>query len=295
MRKFAFIFIVVAGIAWGCIGLFVRYLNEWGISSMEIVALRSWVTVLAMAILLFMADPTLFKISLKDIWCFLGTGLASIVFFNYCYFKTIEYASLSVAAVLLYTAPAIVMVLSFFIFKEKFTVPKVIALVMTVVGCALVTGIFNLSVSVAAISILTGLGAGLGYALYSIFGRFALEKGYNTFTITFYTFLFAGIGSSIFIKPWNVIAVMTESGSRLAFGIAFGLVCTVLPYLTYTIGLKYVENGKASILASIEPVTATLLGIIVFNEKAVISEILGIVVVIGALIICNIKEKMAEE
>ena len=57
------------------------------------------------AILIFIKDKNLFKIKLRDLWCFAGTGLLSIVFFNLCYFKEITITSLSVAAILLYTAP----------------------------------------------------------------------------------------------------------------------------------------------------------------------------------------------
>ncbi len=290
MKKCAWMFILVAGMSWGCIGLFVRTLNAWGIRSMEIVALRSWVTLLAMAGILLVTDPKRFRIKVRDLWCFLGNGLASIVFFNYCYFKTIEYTSLSVAAVLLYTAPAMVMGLSFLFFREKISVTKGIALIMTIFGCVLVTGVFDSSNKVTVIGILTGLGAGLGYALYTVFGRVALQRGYDTFTITFYTFLFASLGSSLFIRPGNIISVMLFSPARLIFGIAFGLVCTVLPYLTYTIGLKYIENGRASIIASIEPVTATLLGILLFKEKITVTEIVGIAVVVAALVVCNGKK-----
>lgn len=96
--------------------------------------------------------------------------------------------SLSVAAVLLYTAPAFVMVLSYLLFHEKFTVRKSIALVLTFVGCVFVTGIIGSSQTLSGKGILIGIGAGFGYALYSIFGRFALKKGYDSFTISFYTF-----------------------------------------------------------------------------------------------------------
>jgi drug/metabolite transporter (DMT)-like permease len=65
------------------------------------------------------------------------------------------------------------------------------------------------------------------------------------------------------------------------------MLCTVVPYLAYTAGLKYVENSKASIFASIEPVTATILGMVVFHESVSLWEMLGIVLVIGALVVCN--------
>ena len=202
--------------------------------------------------------------------------------------------SLSVAAVLLYTAPAMVMVMSRFLFREKFTGIKVLALVLTFFGCVLVTGIAGSGDVLSPAGILVGLGAGLGYALYSIFSRYALERGYTSLTITFYTFLIAAIGSFFFADMGKVARVAMNGGGNLFFCLAFGVLCTVVPYLTYTLGLQYVENGKASIIASVEPVTATLLGAVLFHEKLTVSGVLGIVLVLAALMICNNKEREKE-
>lgn len=72
---------------------------------------------------------------------FLGTGLCSIVFFNICYFTAIQLTTLSMAAILLYTAPSIVMVLSILLFKEAFTPVKALCLVLAFAGCVLVSGL----------------------------------------------------------------------------------------------------------------------------------------------------------
>jgi drug/metabolite transporter (DMT)-like permease len=287
MKKIALTLILLAGILWGSMGLFVRKLNTIGMTSMEIVALRALVTTITMFLYLLLFERKMLKIRLRDIWCFLGTGICSIVFFNVCYFKAITITSLSVAAVLLYTAPAIVMVLSYFLFGEKMTKRKVTALFMTLLGCALVTGVFSDWGNVSGLGILTGLGAGLGYALYSIFSRYALERGYHSLTITFYTFLVATIFSFAIGNGSKAAVAATSSFSMLAFSCAFGVLCTVVPYLAYTAGLKYVENSKASIFASIEPVTATILGIVVFHESVSLWEMLGMALVIGALVVCN--------
>lgn len=287
MKKFSSILILIAGVLWGSMGLFVRTLNGEGLASMEIVGLRATVTAAALFLFLLVFDRKLLKIRWKDIWCFFGTGICSIVFFNYCYFKAITMTSLSVAAILLYTAPAIVMVLSYFLFGEKLTKRKLLALMMTFVGCVLVTGILTETGSVSAGGILVGLGAGLGYALYSIFSRYALAKGYASLTITFYTFLIAAIGSCFLADMGKVAQVATASAGSFIFCLAFGVLCTVLPYMTYTLGLQYVENGKASIIASVEPVTATLLGVLLFHEKLTLTGALGVVLVLAALVICS--------
>ncbi|MGN0426289.1 MAG: DMT family transporter [Agathobacter sp.] len=290
MKKAAPFLIVLAGVLWGSMGLFVRTLNEKGLQSMDIVALRAVVTAVALFVFLLFYDRRLFRIRVKDLWCFLGTGICSILFFNYCYFKAIMLTSLSVAAVLLYTAPAFVMVLSFFLFKEKLTKRKCVSLVMTFASCVLVTGIVGDSVGLSAGGLLAGLGAGFGYALYSIFGRYALEKGYHSLTITFYTFVVAAVGTFFLADIPRVAETVTADAPMLLFAVAFGVLCTVVPYLTYTIGLKYVENSKASIIASIEPVTATLLGCMCFHEEFTVEGILGSILVLCAMIICREKK-----
>lgn len=287
MKRFATLWIILAGILWGCMGLFVRRLNVLGLVSMQVVELRALVTGAVMFLVLFIGKRELLRIRLKDLWCFLGTGLCSIVFFNFCYFKAIELTSLSVAAVLMYTAPVLVMIFSFFLFHEKFTGRKVLALVMTFAGCVLVTGVLDQQNMVSSMGILTGLGAGLGYALYSIFGRYALERGYQSFTITFYTFFIAFIGTLFLTDIRPVMQVACQDVASILISLGLGVICTVFPFLLYTLGLSYVENSKASIFASVEPVTATLLGAVVYQEKLSVSGTLGVVLVIVALIICG--------
>ena len=129
------ILVLAAGSMWGCMGLLVRPLNEIGLVTMDICFLRAVVTFAVMLIGLLIFDREALKIRLKDIWCFIGTGALSVSFFNFCYFKTITLTSLSVAAVLLYTAPAFVMIMSFFLFKESMTKLKVLALAVAFAGC----------------------------------------------------------------------------------------------------------------------------------------------------------------
>jgi drug/metabolite transporter (DMT)-like permease len=287
MKRLAPVLILLAGVLWGSMGLFVRKLNALGLTSMEIVALRVIVTSITLGLYLLIFKSELLIVHLRDLWCFFGTGICSIVFFNVCYFKTIMLTSLSVAAVLLYTAPAIVMVASCILFGEKMTGRKLLSLFLTLAGCLLVTGVLGDWENVSGIGIVTGLGAGLGYALYSIFSRYALERGYHSLTITFYTFFIASIASLFMGNVEHVVGVMNASGGMLLFCFAFGVLCTVAPYLIYTIGLEYVENSRASILASIEPVTAAVLGAVFFHETVTPTEIAGIALVVGAFVVCR--------
>lgn len=289
MKKTAPLFVLTAGCLWGSMGIFVRGLSLYGFTSLEIGALRVFGALLFLGAGIFLYNRKLFHIRLKDLWCFFGTGIVSIVFFNYCYFTTIQLTSLSVAAVLLYTAPVIVTTLSIFLFKEQFYARKLLALVMAFTGCVFVTGILSEKLTLTTGGILLGLGAGFGYAMYSIFGRYAIERGYESLTISFYTFLFACIGFFPLIDIKHLAECFKPEWSLAGLLAGLVLLNTVIAYLTYTIGLTYMEAGRASILASVEPVVASVIGFFLYKERLSAMTLLGVVLVLGSAVIVNLE------
>lgn len=276
--------VLAAGMLWGCMGILVRTMNEGGFDSLEVTAFRSFVTTICMLTGMLLFNRKELKIRLKDLWCFAGTGICSITFFNVCYFSCMKYTTLSVAAILLYTAPSFVIVMSAFLFKEKMTVRKTVALVLAFAGCVFVSGGFT-GAGIGPAGLLTGLGAGIGYALYSIFGKYALQKGYSSYTITTYTFLFALLGTLPFIRIQHLSECIVDGADRLPFAAVMAVLTTVIAYLLYTYGLKGMENGKASIVASIEPVMASLIGFLLYNEAMQPMGILGMVLVLISCIL----------
>ena len=285
------LFVLAAGSLWGFMGLLVRTLNRVGLASMEISFVRAVITLITMFLGLLIFDRKALRIKIRDVWCFIGTGAFSVSFFNYCYFKTMTFTSLSVAAVLLYTAPAFVMLMSAVLFHERLSARKLAALGLAFVGCAFVSGIVGGAETLSASGILFGLGAGFGYALYSIFGRYALEKNYSSVTISFYTFLFASVSTLFFVDAKEVLVTIGSSLLLTVKTVLLVLLVTLLPYLSYTRGLKGMENGTASVLASIEPVVATLVGILIYKEEMSLQNVIGICLVLGSIFLINWKNK----
>lgn len=97
--------ILAAGCLWGFMGLFRRYMGEAGFSSSGVIVLRCGVAAVFFALTLLITGPAQFKVKLRDVWCFLGSGVVSLLFFTFCYFQAMTLMSLSAAAILLYTAP----------------------------------------------------------------------------------------------------------------------------------------------------------------------------------------------
>ena len=284
MKRRAYYYVICAAVCWGIIGIFVKKLNSFGFGTIQIVFIRAFCAALSLIIYILIKDRKIVKISLCDFKYFVGTGWVSLVFFNCCYFIAIDKTSLSVAAILLYTSPTIVVILSVILFKEKMTSKKIASLIMTFIGCILVTlSLQGTGNKITFIGILAGLGAGLGYALYSIFGMYALRK-YDSITVTLYTFIFAEIGLIPFINIKEIINLFSNSNA-IYYSIVLGIISTALPFLLYTKGLTYLETSKASIITSLEPIVATIIGIVLFNEPITFLKIAGISVVVYALFI----------
>lgn len=294
MKK-SVVLILAAGTLWGSMGLFTRFMGQLGFSSAGTVIVRCSAACIMFGITLLLRDRKLFCIRLRDLWCFLGSGLCSMLFFTFCYFQAINRTSLATAAILLYTAPSMVMIMSLFVFKEKLTAPKIIALIMAFAGCCLVSGLGSGTLSLSPSGLAYGLCAGFGYALYSIFARLAMNRGYDSLTINFYSCLFAAVGASVIWGPAEPVMMMFSGWKPLLLSLAMGLVSCYLPYLMYTRGLADVEAGRASIMASLEPVVAALSGIIVFHEKLTVTGAFGILLVLGAIVVLNIKIEIKQK
>jgi drug/metabolite transporter, DME family len=283
------ILIAISAIMWGIIAIFVRKLSSLGFTPMEIVTIRVVTALLLLGIIGLLKYPGQMKIHLRDSKYFIGTGIFSIVLFNWCYFSSINQLSLSFAVILLYTAPTFVVVLSYLFLKERMDALKIISVVGTLIGCTLIVGI-NLkeTPSMNLMGILTGLGAGFGYALYTIFGKFALVK-YRPFTVTFYTFLVASITLLLFTDLFEKGSILLTS-EVILYGLGLGLFPTVLAYLFYTKGLEKMEGSKASIIATVEPVAATLLSVFLYKEDFGVLQFIGTAIILLSVILINLPK-----
>lgn len=288
-RNIGPLLIILAGCFWGSMGIFVRRLTEYGFTAVQIVSIRVTLAALFFCIILLIKDRSGFRIALRDLPLFLGLGFGSILFFTVCYFTAITMMPLSTAAILLYTSPIWIMLMSVLFFHEKLSEKKLLALALAFAGCVLVSGISGEGITLTGL--LVGLGSGLGYGLYSILGTVALRK-YSPYTVTAYTFLFAAAGSWLICGPADMISKFTAAQdpvSLLLFCGLTALVTAVIPFLFYTLGLRTVEASRAGILATVEPLVATLVGILAFSEPLTLLPALGILLILSAVIILNRK------
>ena len=282
--------ILLSGVLWGVISLFIRRLSSAGLSTMQICLVRLFFATPILVIMALIFSPKHMRIRLKDIWIFFGTGVVSIFLFNFFYFYTIIHSEASIAGVLLYTSPIFVMLLSAVLFKEKVGLKKLFSLALTFAGCILVSGVIGGKLSLRPIVALTGLASGLFYALYTIFGAIGLKR-YDPLTVTAYTFLFALAVALPFGDVRGTVTTLFATPTLLLWGAGIGILCTVLPYFFYTWGLKRVEASRASIISAVEPLVAALVGILLYGERHNFLKILGILFVFVAIVVLNLPRR----
>lgn len=275
---------------WGIIGLFVTYLYEFGFTPVQVVAVRVASAAVLLLLYTYFTSKQSLRIHWKDSHYFIGTGIISIVFFNLCLFIAMDETSIAIAVTLLYTAPAFVTVFSRFLFGELFTGSKITALFTTLIGCALVVGLYPYTgFELSVYGVIAGLGSGFFYALYSIFATYALRK-YSSVTVTVYTFVFASVAILPFAGLGSLSSAFAQPATWVNI-IGIGLFSTTLAFLFYTKGLEKVESSKASIIATIEPVVATLISFFVFRELLDSWQIFGFLLVITAVILVQERSR----
>jgi len=287
--------ILLAGVLWGTMGFFVRNLSVFGFSAIQIASLQLVAAAVFFSVITAIRKPSDMKIRLKDIPLFLGLGLMSVLFFKSCYFGAINCMNMSVAAILLYTSPIWVMLLSAIIFRHRITAKKLVALALAFAGCVLVSGVGG-GGAISAKGLVLGLCSGFGYGLYSIFGTVALRR-YSTFTVTMYTFIIAGLGSLFVADVPHMVELIHQAdsvGYLIYFILLSTVVTSVVPYLAYTAGLKNTEPGRAAVLATIEPIVAAMLGAVMFREALNGRSVLGIVLVLSAVILLSFNNQKEE-
>ena len=290
-----YILVLCAGILWGSIGFFVRKLNGLGVDTELTAFMRifcAWIILIPLLMgMSLKSGRNYFKISKKGLLqCFI-MGLVTQAFFNLSYSGCINSVGVAMGSVLLYTAPIFVSILSRLLFKEEINARKGISLVINIVGCFIMVTGGDLSVlGVSGTGILLGIGAGFFYAMVTILGKFTSDE-VDPFTMVFYNFLFGWISLALISNPIPKIAAVSDLHFwLLAFG--YGLIPTVGSYLFYMNGISHnVELSRVPVIASVEPIIATIIGLLVFGENITLVNALGLVIVLFSIVLMNSGRK----
>jgi DME family drug/metabolite transporter len=281
MKTKGFFYIICAGILWGFVGPFSKLAFQEGVTPLEVAFWRAFLAWILFG--LHAVAERQVKIEPKDIPAIVVFGVTGVTLFYGSYQLAVEKGGAALASVLLYTAPAWVAVLSAFLFKEAMTFLKIAALALTILG---VTGVSAGSRGLAAYSgiqvsstaVVFGLLSGFFYSLYYIFGK-RFSARYSSPNLFLYMLAIGALG----LFP----AVSFVHKTMMAW---IALVCLALfstygAYYCYYLALKYLEPSRAAITATIEPVVATIVAHIWWNESFTLVGYAGSALILTAVVL----------
>lgn len=272
--------VIGAATLWGSLGLFGRLAFDHGASPLQVGSVRAalaFVGVLPIALL----RPRQLRLRRADLPFVLGYGVVGVGFFYYIYLVAVERLPLAVAAALLYTAPAFVVAFAWALRWEPVRVRRLAPLAMVLAGAFLVTGAFRALDHVAGGGVAAGLASGVAYALYTVLGKRIRER-YDVLTTILYAYGIGAVVLAVLEPPWTVLLRHPDAVPIL---LLMGLGPTLLAALLFYGGIRWIDASAASMLATIEPVVAALLGLAWLGESVPPSTIAGTALILGAAVL----------
>lgn len=276
---------LTAGVLWGFLGIFVRYLSAEGFTPVQMTCIRYIVVAIAFAAFILARHRRMLIVDRFDILLFAVIGIVGTLLNSVCYFASMERISLSLSTVLQYLSPFIVVALSVPLFHEKLTRTKTAAVLIAFMGCILCTGLITEPGSMDIIGIAMGVASGLFYSLYTLGSKKAASRGRSTPTIMLYSALFCAIGLAPFADLPTAFGMMIGSWQNLLMMLGLGVLMTLVPFGLYNVGINRMEAGKAAIITFVEPLAATVVGFMAFGESVTPEAIVGMIMILGSLFI----------
>ncbi|MBQ9805162.1 MAG: EamA family transporter [Clostridia bacterium] len=294
MKTKAFLFIVVAGVLWGTSGIFVHALAPLGFSSAQMTFARGLVAFLCMAGYALIFDRSAFRVRPLDLLLYSLIGLA-LFGTAFCYYTSMQLTSGATSVILMYTAPVYVMLFSILFLGEKLSSSKLVAVILMLAGCCLVSGVLT-GFQFHFIGILFGLGSGIAYASYNIVTKISLRRGGNAVSATVYGFLSMSAFAAMFAEPADMAVHIADAPiPSIAWLAGLGVLTSVVPYLIYTMALKDIPAGTASALSIVEPMSATVFSFVLFDEHLGYGSVIGIVLILVSVFLLGHSEGKTQQ
>lgn len=285
-----YVFIAIAGLLWATLGLFGKFLMGNGLTSEQVAFTRLFFGFIVLGVYSSIRTPQILKISKKGIIYSVIIGIICQAMFNLCYFKAIDIAGVSIAAVLLYTSPLFLAIFSKICYKENITRIKLFSLILCFIGAIMaVTGGRLDFQGLNAFGLLLGVLSAIAYALMPTISKNALKE-FSSSTILVYSFLFGAIFMIPSSRPWEILNYAKDL-DVLSCMLMLGIVPAALAYIFYAAGIsKGVELSVAGVVASVELVGSVIIGCTILGESFSLGKLFGVMLMlISAVVALNLS------
>lgn len=290
---------IVGIVIWSTTGIFIGYLiNTYGMPPLSLAFWRNVLVFAAMLPVLFFIRRSLVHIERTQIKFFVLYGLV-LALFNSIWVLSVQANGAAVSTVLAYSSAGFTAVFAWWVFKERLGLPKILAVILSLVGCVLVSNAYDpVMWTRNPLGIITGIISGIAFAAYNMMGKEAARRKLNPWTTLLYSFAFG----SAFMLVFNLIPVafgttrfekflpnLPPTGWLILVILSLGP--TLLGFGLYNTAMNYLSASTASLLATTEPAFTAVEAYLFLNERMTVVQIVGSVIIFSAVLIARLEKE----
>lgn len=282
--------------------IFIRYLTQtFQLPALVLACWRDFFVSISLLPILLVFRPKLIRVNRKQLAYLAAYGFLLAVF-NSLWTVSVTINGAAVSTVLAYCSAGFTALLGWLLLKERLDWGKILAVILSLAGCVLVSGALDPAAWTANIlGIVTGTFSGLAYAIYTLMGRKASQDGLNPWTTILYTFFFAAIFllaanltmggrlPGVAAKPADLLWLGDQTaGWVILFVLAIGP--TLAGFGLYNVSLVDLPSSVANLVVTLEPAFTAIIAYFFLNERLNATQIMGSILILGGVVFLRIYE-----
>lgn len=294
-QKFGIMLVLISGIMWGFSGVIGQYifLNST-MNSVQLSIIRQFVSgIILLTISVIKKDKKLFSVwkSGKKICSFLFFSLTGILGLQLTYFLAIEYSNAATGTIIQFTYIIMILVYTAIVLHNKPKSYETVAVLCAFCGIFLIAthGQLN-SLAVSKESLIWGLSSAVCFTIYCLYP----QKLYDDFGLINVIGWGSVLSSILLAVTTGTYRLPEMPANIILLSVAVAIIGSLFPFVLYGIGIRILGSVKASLFVTVEPVTSAVLTWLCFKTKFVLPDIIGFVLILGAIEVVSVitfKEK----
>jgi drug/metabolite transporter (DMT)-like permease len=287
-RRIALVAVVTSAACFATLGILTKWAFAHGAEPMSLLAVRFALAAVVMGVAQALRDSKALRVTRGDLLRFLGLSLTGYGAASLCYAFAVREIGPSVTTVLLYTYPALVSIIGWLFLREAFPLKRVAAVLLTFLGCALVANVFAPGSMVTARGLALGMGAALGYAIFSVLSFRSLGRR-PRLTIMAYTFAFSAIVLGVVAAATGTLATVA-AWRAYVWGVVALIVAvpTFAAVMLYLGGIARMGAAQAAVVSTLElPFTVAFAALAFPFERLTMLQLLGAAIVLGGVVMAE--------
>ncbi|MDP4126342.1 MAG: DMT family transporter, partial [Bacillota bacterium] len=277
--------VLAAGTGYALMSILVKGAFQLGLGPTQVIVLQSWISSLLLLLYAAFFKREIFKIKLHSLKLLVVQGVVGTLGTSLLYAYSLQFLPVSVAILLLYLYPALVLVAGVLIWRKRVSRREMIAFLLTFAGTTLASGIFSGVSGVAWVGIILGLAAAMAYASFNIVGELVLAEVSPLVAMCYSQWVCAIV--LLFVLKGNIMSIPWQDAQTWKIGLLLATVASIIPFYMILVGIDRLGSDEAAILSTFELPMTFILAAVFLNEFPARDQWIGGGLVLGGILLLN--------